>query len=370
LIKILYSSIDEHGNSNKGFIEAANNHEALNLLTDKGHSQVHFYGDGTLSIESDQELLAPFDDKSASFQIEIRHRRDFVPILVQSLYINKGSILLGMMMLIGGWYFESSVVMYSGIGLSVCIPLYTAWKHRATRRYDQLLANYAVGNWQWVLKDVAFLRKHQAGLEMAFDFDIREAVAYFKLDGDTKAIEALDEWREVFEEEVPGYFESRMASVQHGLGYPEKFIELMREAFFKSSMSPAIITDLTLGEARLGDVDKAEKLLNTIPTEELPIEGQAFVDWIAGLTAYRSGGSGAIEFESALRRFSEFAGNPALWPSIAVCVGDWAIHASQTEWREFDIAEKVRAVWAVLEVQSEAETVKRISERLSQADIG
>ena len=143
--KILYSSIDEHENPKNGFIEAISNHEALNTLTDKGYSQVHFYGDSSLSIGSDQELLAPFNDKSASFQIEIRHHHDFVPILLQSFYNNKGNLLLGMLLLLGGWYFESAGVMYSGIGLLVFIPLFTAWKHRTTLRYDKLLANCAVG---------------------------------------------------------------------------------------------------------------------------------------------------------------------------------------------------------------------------------
>ena len=249
----------------------------------------------------------------------------------------------------------------------ILVPLLTAWAHRVSIRYERMLANFAVGNWEGVLQDRNFLRKHEAGLEMGFDLDIREAIAQFKLSGDTAAVQALEKWRDEFDKKVPGYFEMRMASVQHALGHPQEFIEMMRAAFAQAPTSSIIVTDLALGEARLGDVDKAQKLLKTIPAEELPIEGEAFVHWIAGLVAYRSGRSGATEFESALRYLSQFGESPSLWPSIAVCVGDWAIYASPAEWAAFELDDKVRAVWRVLETHSEAATVKRIRARLDGA---
>jgi hypothetical protein len=363
--KILYSSIDEQGNPKDGFIDASSNREALNLLRDRGYTDVQLFGDGMMSIERDQELLAPFDDRAARFQIEIRRGVSFAAVLLQALYNNRGGLLTGVSLLLAGWLFDSRLATYPGVGLLLFFPLFTAWKHRVTRRYNRLLSNYAIGNWEGVLKDLAFMRDHEAGLEMAFDFDIREAVALYRLYGDTDAIEELEAWREVFEDEVPGYFESRMASVQLVLGRPGKFVETMREAFRKAPMSPMVVTDLALAEARQGDLDKAEMLFKAIPTEELPPEGDAFICWIEGLTAYRSGRSGAMEFESALRSFSRYSENPAIWLSMAICLGDWARLASADDWSRFDIEDKVRAAWPVIEAHLEAEALGKISERLA-----
>ena len=363
--KILFSSVDGDGKPSSGFVEADSNSEALVKLRGMGHAEVQFFGDATMTPAGDQELLAPFDERSARFQIRMRHRPDFAAVLMQSLHNNKLNLLVGIGLLLYGGYFGNPIVTFSGIGILLLVPLVTAWKHRATRRYDRLLANFALGKWAEVIADVDWLRRHEVGSEMAFDLDLREAVARFRLDGDSDAADALEAWREPFDAEMPGYFESRMASLQHGLGHPDNYLALMREAFFKSSMSPLIIADLALAEARLGDVDKARTLLKNMPVETLPVEGAAFLLWTSGLIAYRSGSSGAREFAAALECFAGFGESPALWPAIAVCVGDWASHAADPEWMAHGIEEKLRAVWPVLEAQTEAETSARLSRRLS-----
>lgn len=123
-------------------------------------------------------------------------------------------------------------------------------------------------------------------------------------------------------------------------------------------MSPTLIVDLALG-----DVNKAEKLLACVRVEELPSHGLPLVDWIKGVVAKRKQDPHAPKhLEAAVSGMLQFGENPAIWTSLAVCVGCYAASLPEP-----DATEKAQSLLAsvakILKVHGDNPLLAELTEK-------
>ena len=362
LKKILYTATDIHGKEVSSFIDTNSNKEAIELLSEKGFTNIRFHDDIATAIDrnsldnlSDTEL-----ERIAKFEAAIRVKPRFMTFIIEVFRVNKILIISGVCLSLWGLYDANRYLIAIGLILSLSMPLRSIWNYRVVNGYDKLLRAYARGQIEAATRQTEFLKKYMQQPEMAFDLDIRISAlnaSHGDLNGE---IVKLKSWRDCIDDLSPGMYESRVASVYHLSGNYDKYVDSIREAFFKSSQSPTLILDLALAEARLGEIDKAEMLLKQVEPDELPIHGVPFVDWAEGMVEYRKGDSRAEEkLSSAVSGLFEFSENPAVWPSLAVCIGDYALCVAADT--SIDKAKVLLThVWEILRFHGEKKLINQL----------
>ena len=358
--KVLYSAIDEVGSERSGYVDAKSNRDAIELLTNDGLSEIKLHDDGALAIRRDDlnELSEDELEAKARFELKVRSKPSFTSFIMEVLRVNRSIILIGLALFFWGLSDENYYLLAFGAAVSLSMPLLSIWNYRTVSNYDRLLRAFAEGEWDKALSLIELLRKHMKLPEMEFDLDIRKASINSANGSLDSALQSLERWRSEFEEVSPGMYESRVASVYLASGHHEEYVDSMRDAFFKSSQSQTLILDLALAEARLGDHTKAELLLKAVNMEELPIYGVPFIEWVKGAIEKKNGSADA-EFHLALAvsGFLEMGENPAVWTSLAVCIGDYA--SCLTEEQSNDKAQQLlESVWTILNVHGEESLTK------------
>ncbi len=327
MTKILYSGIDQDGVSRSGFIDAENNHDAVGILIEKGFSKIQLHND-TVFASDRKELDGLGEDEReaiAAFEITNMKKPGTSGFLAQVLRSNRLVILVGLALIVWGQFEGSGLLMIAGAVVAAIVPAISLWNYRHARNYDRLLRACAEGRWEEAIALIDGLRPHMKAPSMAFDLDVREACIRAKRGSIEEALKIVGKWRETLHEQSPGLYESRIASVYHAAGEHHQFVELMRTAYFEASENQSMVIDLALAEARLGDVAKAEVLLRNVRAAELPSFALPFIDWVKGLVAKRNNDSQArLHLASAVSGLLAFAENPAVWTSLALCVGYYA----------------------------------------------
>ncbi len=363
--KVLYTATDVRGKEVNGYVEAENNRDAIDLLTKQGYSKIRFHDD--ISIALDRFDLDDLTDgeieKIARFEVAVRAKPRLTTFLLEVFRLNKLPILVGLCLFIWGVYISNLYLVIFGLVVSLSMPLLSLWNYRIVGAYDKLLRAYAMGQIEDIETLVKYLKKHMTQPEMAFDLDIRLAVVYASQGILESEIAKLESWRDTLESLSPGMFESRIASVYLLNGESDKYVDLMREAFFKSTKSPTFILDLALAEARLGEVEKGEIVLKLLNAEELPDHGLPFIDWAEAVLEYRKGGFQTEDkFSSAITGFLEFVESPAVWPSLAVCIGDYALSAESVAARE-RASNLLTSVWGILAFHGGTKLIDQLTDK-------
>ena len=360
--KILYTATDANGKEVSSFIDTNSNKEAIDLLSEKGFSNIRFQDDAVTAVSrTDLDNLSDSELKRiAKFETSIRTRPSFLTFILEVFRVNKLLVVGGLCLFLWGIFDSRKYLAIIGLVLSSSMPLLSIWNYRVVSSYDKLLRAYARGQIEVVSRQTELLRKHMKQPEMAFDLETRIAAVNARQGDIDEEIERLEEWRIPIDELSPGMNDSRISSVYHLGGEYQKYVDSMREAFFKSSQSPTLILDLALAESRLGEIEKAEMLLKQVKPEELPIHGMPFIDWVEGVIAYRKGNAGSEEkLSSAVTGLLEFSENPAVWPSLAVCIGDYA--RSITAEPSIDKAKiLLYSVWEILRFHGEKDLINQL----------
>lgn len=360
--KILYTATDANGKEVTSFIDTNSNKEAIDLLSEKGFYNIRFQDDVVTALSrtdldnlSDSEL-----ERIARFESAIRIRPSFSTFILEVFRVNKVLVIGGLCLFLWGVFDSSKYLIIFGLILSASMPLLSIWNYRVVSGYDKLLRAYARGQTEVVSRQTELLRKHMKQPEMAFDLETRIAAVNARQGDIDEEIGRLEEWRIPIDELSPGMYDSRISSVYHLSGEYDKYVDSMREAFFKSSQSPTLILDLALAESRLGEIEKAEMLLKQVKPEELPIHGMPFIDWVEGMVEFRKGGSGFEEkLSSAVSGLLEFSENPAVWPSLAVCIGDYA-RSITAETSVGKAKELLSSVWEILRFHGEKDLITQL----------
>ena len=361
--KILYSAVDNNGKSKNGFIEAESNAEALEILSSDGYSEIKFHDDGLLSLPRDDLESLSNAELETMANLEVRGRRNlgFGSFMLGVIVVNKFVILVGVGLVIWGILENSIYLTAFGTIAVLAMPVVSAWNYRVVSKYNSLLIAFAEGRWIEARKLIRSLRKHMKAPQMEFDLDIREACANSENVSLDATIIILEKWHSKLEETSPGYYESRVAFVYHHFGHYDRCVDLMRNAYFNSSLSPTLVTDLALVEARLGNLNKAKALVETINSETLPVIGFPFLEWIQGLIQKEDASTEANNhFLLAISGLLSLEGGPAIWPSLAVCIGDYAIFSSEKDSKAQ--AEKLLStVWDVLKAHGEKPLLEKLT---------
>ena len=369
--KLLYSGIAHDKNIENGFVEAENNKEALRKLREKGLDGIRLYDDAVTAIQRND--LGRFGDneieKVAEFEIKLRNNPGVITFLKQVLRANSLLIGIGVGVLCWAGYAESYIGFIMGLVFVLSMPIWSLWNYRHVKNYNRLQTTIALGQWNDALVLIDKLRNHMQLPEMAFDLAIWEACIVARKHTLDAGLKVVEEWRDVFEEDSPGLFESRIAVIHHSCGDYDGFLKNIREAHFKSPESSLLTLDLALAEARLGSADKASDLLTEVREEELPPHGIPFINWAKGVIAQKKNNLSAKEYLSkAVAEMLTYRENPVIWTSLALCVGVYAIELYNCN-EEQKAGELVDKVWQVLKVHGDEYLLKEINKKLSAVTI-
>lgn len=342
MARLLYSANDPSGNSKAGLIDAASAEEALAKLRAAGFSAIQLHDEPSVAAQRTDRL--DLDDEEAAalaaFELRVRQSPGLATVLAE--VARRSWLWLAIVGAVAAWGLAAGNVAAAAtgaalLGLTFAIP---AWRFRHAARYDQLQSAFAVGDWPRARALIQAMRSAQQPDNLLFDLDIRAATIEAVEGRGAQALAALEKWRAPLASAAPGLFESRVASVHHAAGDYKGFVEQMRQATLALPGDPSRQLDLALAEARLGDLDVAQGLLDALHVDGLPTHGRPFIDWTRGMIALRRDHPSAHEhLAHAIAGFLQYGNNPAVWGALALCSGAYALalaragqldHARQT----------------------------------------
>ena len=148
LKKIRYTATDIHGKDVNSFIATNSNKEAIELLSEKGFSNIRFHDDSVIAIErSDLDNLSGNElERIARFEAAIRVKPGFLTFIIEVFRVNKLLIIGGLSLLLWGAFDANNYLIVFGIILSISMPLLSIWKYRVVSGYDKLLRAHAQGH--------------------------------------------------------------------------------------------------------------------------------------------------------------------------------------------------------------------------------
>ena len=363
--KLLYSGITYDINVENGFVEAENNKDALRKLREKDLNEIRLYDDVVTAIQRNNldEFSSNEIKKVAEIEIKIRNNPGVITFLKQVLRANSLLIGIGIGILCWGGYTESYIGFFIGLVFILSMPIWSLWNYRHVKNYDQLQRAIALGKWSEALVLIDKLRNYMQMPEMAFDLAIRKACIVARKHSLDDGFKIVEEWCDVFAANSPGLFESRIAVIYHLCSDYEGFLENIRKAYFKSPESSLLILDLALAETRLGSADKAIDLLAEVRDEDLPPHGIPFIYWCKEIIAQKKNDLSAKEYLSkAVNEMLVYRENPAIWTSLALCVGAYAIELYNCNEKQKS-GELIDKVWQMLKIHGDDYLLKEINQK-------
>lgn len=364
LKKILYLATNSDGKIINSFVEANTNKEAINLLSQNGYSNIKLYDDA--SFNSSSCHLDDFNERQlsdlANHLIISFKNPSFINYIMHLNNLNNFLILVSFLLWCLGSYFSNDFLMAFGVVFILLKILDTVKAYRQSNSYNKLLKFIAKGQTKSALKQIDFLRKYLKEPENIFDLEIKRTYINKKIGNCNIDVEMarLEKFRKAVDEISPEMYDSRVALIYHNFGLYDKYLESLRNAYNLSSDSPVITLDMAIAEARLGDLTKAELLKNKVVLNELPVYGIPFFDWLEGAIAFRKGDIDADKkLGTAFFGLSEYVQNPAIWPSLSVCLGDYALTISEKK-SMIEINKLLHQFWYLLNFYGEKELIDKL----------
>lgn len=237
--------------------------------------------------------------------------------------------------------------------LAAAVPLgWSAWQYTEADRYQRLLRQFALGEWETVRALARELRRHATNRpELLFDLDVRLAGIHGRDHGVDEALERLEPWRERLARK-PGALEAGQAAVSLMGNDTAGHVAALERALAADPGSPWRRVELTLAHARFGDAGRADQLLGPLADARLPRHADAPLQWARGLVQLRLQRREAlVTLGDAVNRLCALRDRPAAWIHLACCVCDHAVPLSQAGLHEL-ARERIDAVWPVLQVHA------------------
>jgi hypothetical protein len=357
LARILYSATGADGQAVDGFVEAAGMAEARAQLQARGLRELRFHQEAMLATdEADLRGLSPKETaRLAALMVRIRGNPGTATILIETARANRTWLVIDALLIPVLLWFGSPwmAALVAVIGLlPFAFALHGA--RRVNLYVDLLMAN-AIGDWDRSAALTEALRPAaQGNTQLAFDLDVRAAGARVRQGEPLEAVlPSLAPWRETLAGQ-PGLFESRVAAVHAAAGDRAGFVAAMRAACEGSNREPSRAMDLALAEARFGDVDAAQALLDAVDPSLLPMYAAPFLAWTRGAIAQRLGEPQALAaMTKAVTGFLQLAEKqPAVWVALAFCTADQAL-ALQAVGRIGEARRNLQQVWPILEAHAD-----------------
>lgn len=243
----------------------------------------------------------------------------------------------------------STVWIWAGLLAAAAPFVLTVWTFRHAQRYQRLLRDFAVGQWDAVRVGAKALRSVSAGKPMMdFDLDVRLAGIYARDHDLADALQRLAPWRRRWNRQ-PGHFEMGVAAVHLMAGDSAGFVAQMARAHELNPADPSRRLDHALAEARFGSVERAAELLAGLDGAQLPAHGQGLLPWATGLVQLRRLQPEAeATLGQAVAAFLPMSAQPAVWTALALCACDHAI-AMHRAGRHDAARKRMAEVWPILE---------------------
>lgn len=352
---LLYTAKQPDGRPARGFVEADGVASARRKLAEQGLQNIVFHQDA--SVSEDSAALARLSDAEvddlARLKLQVMREPGLKTVLLEVARRNRIGLLVDGLML--GWGLWTGNVLMVAIATTLAISPFalTAWRHRHADRYQAFLRAHALG-------DVARARQLAAQLRavgsqarnLAFDLDVRLAGFQAREGQLDQALASLAPWRERMAGQMP-LFETRLASVHAAAGDRAGFVAAMARGHALASDDPSRTLDLALAEARFGDVDRAQTLLDRVDPALIPAHGAGFVLWARGMCLVRQGQpAGAATLGLAVAEFLKLGARVASWTALAFCVADHAL-ALATAGRQDEAKRELGMVWPVLQAHAD-----------------
>lgn len=363
--KILYSCTDANNNLKNGYVDAESTTDALNKLTAAGFSNVELHNETTLA-ENRQDLVGLNEKelaRMATLEIKARSGSSAFAVFVESCRNNVGVIVAGLLFTGFGFFSKDNVSIFVGVLLLLYVPVAVWWNRKEYRLYNNILVNFARGEWNKTRKLIKKMKKSMPHPSLAFDLDARNAYIEAINGNIDQAIKIISKWQIRLNNEKPGMYESRLSSIHYANKDYQRSLEYIREARTKCPESDIYTLDLALAEARFGSVENAKKLLNEINTQELPVYGIPFLNWTKGIVALKTGESDAINLLTAAQmNYSAQKNNPVVWPSMALCTGYLAL-SLQKNGRNNEAAALITPFMPILKVHADDMLLSEINNK-------
>lgn len=354
MARILFRAHDASGDTVMDAVDAGTAEEALAALAARGMANIRLQDTADLAaLRDDRAATRPaMHPPHAAFDLDsplAPGMRTFLRELFRRL-----RLLLGLeaILLLCGLAGGARALVLLALGL-LCLTLVPPlWQYRHAMRYDRLLRAWALGEWQLARHLVGLLAAHRRKPSVAFDLAAR-AAGLRAVEGElAAALAALESWRPQLES-VPGAVDQRIAAVCHAAGDYPGFVAAARRALDAAPDNVTYRLDLALAEARVGNVDAVPALMAGVEVRKVPSFGRPFIDWVRGMVALRHGRPESVQaLGAATQGFLEYAANPAVWTSLALCSGAYALALAQNG-RVEEARATARHVWPVLRVHGD-----------------
>ncbi|MCX9156345.1 hypothetical protein OPU71_09450 [Niveibacterium sp. 24ML] len=355
MARILFSAHDPAGHTLTDYVDAGNAEEALASLAARGLANIRLHDAADMAALRDDRDAVPASmrQQQAAFELRLQTDPGVRTFLTELFRRNRLWLAIDACLLLWGLIGGDRVLVALALlflALSLLPPL---WQYRHAMRYDRMLRACALGQWDLASTLLAQLAAGSRKPLLTFDVAVRAACIRAVRGDLAGARAAVEAWRTEFDAKAPGMVDQRIATVCHAGGDYAGFVEAMRAAY---SAAPTNLThrlDLALAEARVGDPDAVPHLLAGIDEAKLPSFGRPFVDWARGMLALRHGHPEALAaLGRATQGFLEYAANPAVWSSLALCSGAYALALAQ-QGRPREAQAALQHVWPVLKVHGD-----------------
>lgn len=355
MAKLLYSATAADGTRTEGFVNAPSAVSAREQLEQQGLRNVVLHQEPALAQhESELDGLNDAQRRDlARFKLRLMQAPTLQTVLAEQARRMRFWLLADGALVAYGLATGKLVWVAAGV-LAAAVPFaFTAWNFRHADRYQRLMREFAVGNWDAVRVLAKSLRSVSGGRpELDFDLDLRLAGIYARDHELSDALARVEAWRPRWARQ-PGYFEMRVSAVHHMAGDGVGFVSAMAKAHELSREDPSRRTDHALAEARFGSIDQAEALLADLDASLIPPHGQGFLLWARGLIHLRRGQAAPAEalLAQAVAAFLQISQQPAVWTALALCACDQAVALHQSGRHEV-ARSRIAQVWPVLEVHA------------------
>ena len=359
---ILYSAQTKKGRTVFGFIAATSNQNAIQQIEQSGLQQVTLQSDYNFASfrEEIDGLSAKEQAKVAQYEISILQNPSLFTTLRAIWRDNFWLTVSGLIMVLLGVWLNWLILICFAPLVMLLFPVLSLYGHSKAAGYNTMLRQYAKGDWPAVL---AYCSKHRHTTkfeQLAFDLDIRHASILANQGQLDQGLALIAPWQHKLDDS--GMFEMRQASVYWAAGQPEQFLATMQQGFERSDQSASLRLDLALAHARVGDIEVSKTLLQQVDLALLPDYAAAFVHWVHGLVLAEPKSSAAqLKLAQAVSAFMPLANNPAIWPSLAVCIGDFAL--SIEDQKNVDMQRLLPPIWPILKIHGQADITAQIAQR-------
>jgi hypothetical protein len=286
----------------------------------------------------------------AAFQQRIRRKPGLAAALAEVARHARWFIAIDVGLLLAGVATGRAWLVLAGAILLVLTFGLPAWRHRFARWFDRMLQAMALGEWDEAGRLLARFRqrRHPEAVEASLHFHDAQIRAR-----QGEPLQPLLARLELVRVQLsPEDFLARSASVHSAAKDYDGFLACMGAAWEATPHDPSRQVDYALAHARLGDLVRAQKLLDGVDMEALQAQGRPFVWWARGLIELRNGKPAARE--TLLQGLEGFlkATSPAGWSSLALCSGACAL-ALQRNGDAAGAKTMIGRVWPVLRVHAD-----------------